>query len=96
VLLMAYTREDCRELSRINRDELIHLGLADDTRWVQLAAGARASAGDLIVARENDHRLVTDPGHSSWRRSRCCTRRQSSPRPASQMVMRSGRSLQWR
>jgi hypothetical protein len=31
---------------------------------VPLAAGAWASAGDLIVARENDHRLVTDPGHT--------------------------------
>jgi AAA domain/TrwC relaxase len=64
VLLMAYTREDCRELSRIIRDDLIHLGLVDNGRSVPLAAGARASAGDLIVARENDHRLVTDPGHT--------------------------------
>jgi AAA domain/TrwC relaxase len=64
MLLMAYTREDCRELSRIIRDDLIHLGLVDDGRSVQLTAGARASAGDLIVARENDHRLVTHPGHT--------------------------------
>ena len=63
VLLMAYTREDCRELSRIIRDDLIHLGLVDNGRSVPLAADAWASAGDLIVARENDHRLVTDPGH---------------------------------
>jgi len=63
VLLMAYTREDCHELSRIIRDDLIHLGLVDNGRSVPLAAKARASAGDLIVARENDHRLVTDPGH---------------------------------
>jgi hypothetical protein len=28
------------------------------------AGGAWASAGDLIVARENDHQLVTDPGHT--------------------------------
>ena len=64
VLLMAYTREDCRELSRIIRDDLIHLGLVDNGRSVPLAAGAWASAGDLIVARENDHRLVTDAGHA--------------------------------
>ena len=64
VLLMAYTREDCRQLSRIIRDDLIHLCLVDNGRSVPLAAGARASAGDLIVARENDHRLVTDPGHT--------------------------------
>jgi hypothetical protein len=64
VLLMAYTREDCRELSRIIRDDLIHLGLVDSGRSVSLAGGTRASAGDLIVARENDHRLVTDPVHT--------------------------------
>jgi len=64
VLLMAYTREDCRELSRIIRDDLIHLGLIDSDRSAPLAAGARASAGDLIVARENDHQFVTDPGHT--------------------------------
>jgi AAA domain-containing protein len=64
VLLMAYTREDCQELSRTIRDDLIHLGLVDRGRSVPLAAGARASAGDLIVARENDHQLVTDPGHT--------------------------------
>jgi hypothetical protein len=61
---MAYTREDCRELSRIIRDDLIHLGLVDSDRSAPLAAGARASAGDLIVARENDHQLFTDPGHT--------------------------------
>jgi hypothetical protein len=64
VLLMAYTREDCRELSRIIRDDLIHLGLVDSGPAVPLVGGARASAGDLIVARENDHNLVTDPGHT--------------------------------
>ena len=64
VLLMVYAREDCRELSRIIRDDLVHLGLVDGGRSVSLAAGARASAGDLIVARENDHDLVTDPGHT--------------------------------
>ena len=64
VLLMAYTLEDCRDLSRIIRDDLIHLGLVDDGRSVPLAAEARASAGDLIVARENDHQLVTEPGHT--------------------------------
>ena len=63
VLLMAYTRENCRELSRIIRDDLIHLGLVDSGRSVRLADGAQASAGDLIVARKNDHRLRTDPGH---------------------------------
>jgi AAA domain len=64
VLLMAYTREDCRELSRIIRDDLIHLGLVDRDRLTPLAAGAWASAGDLMVARENDHQFVTDPGRA--------------------------------
>jgi hypothetical protein len=63
-LLMAYSREDCRELSRLIRDDLIHLGLVDDGPSLRLAYGARASAGDLIVCRRNDTRVVTDPGHT--------------------------------
>lgn len=63
VLLMAYTREDCRTLSRIIRDDLIHLGLVDSGHAVQLAEGVRASAGDVIVARKNDHKMETDSGH---------------------------------
>ncbi len=62
---MAWRREDCRELSRQIRDDLIHLGLVDGARPVRLAEGASASAGDLIVARENDHDMVTDEtGHT--------------------------------
>jgi hypothetical protein len=64
-LIMAWRREDCRELSRQIRDDLLHLGLVDGTRPVRIAEGACASAGDLIVARENDHDLVTDEtGHT--------------------------------
>jgi len=63
-LLMAHSREDCRELSRLIRDDLIHLGLVDDGPSVRLAYGARASAGDLIVCRRNDSKTVTDPGHT--------------------------------
>jgi conjugative relaxase-like TrwC/TraI family protein len=59
-LLMAYTREDCRELSRQIRDDLVHLGLVDGSTEVRLSHGARASVGDLIVARKNDHVLITD------------------------------------
>ena len=47
---MAYDREDYRELCRMIRDDLIHLGLVDNDRAAPLAAGERASAGDLIVA----------------------------------------------
>ncbi len=63
VLLMAHDRRDCRELSRLIRDDLIHLGLVDDGPSVQLSEGARASAGDVIVCRDNDSRVETDPGH---------------------------------
>jgi len=63
-LLMAHTRDDCRELSRMIRDDLVHLGLVDNGPSVRLSEGARASAGDLVVCRKNDSRLVTDPGHA--------------------------------
>jgi len=63
-LLMAHERADCRELSRIIRDDLIHLGLVDPGPSVQLSDGERASAGDVIVCRENDARVETDPGHT--------------------------------
>jgi AAA domain/TrwC relaxase len=63
MLLMAYTREDCRELSRMIRDDLIHLGLVDGGRAATIAEGVQASAGDMIVARENDHNVTTDDGH---------------------------------
>jgi len=62
-LLMAYTREDCRELSRVIREDLVHLGLVDGGRSVKLSNGARASVGDMIVARENDQELITDGDH---------------------------------
>jgi AAA domain/TrwC relaxase len=64
MLLMAYTREDCRNLSRTIRDDLIHLGLVDGGRAADIAEGAKASAGDVIVARKNDHNVTTDPGHT--------------------------------
>jgi hypothetical protein len=56
-LLMVFDRARCRETSRRIRDDLIHLGLVDGGRDVGLADGARSSAGDLIICRENDHRL---------------------------------------
>src|SRR5260370_28762672 len=61
-LLMAYQRADCRELSRMIRDDLIHLGHVDNGPSVQISDGERASAGDVIVCRENDARVQTDPG----------------------------------
>ncbi len=62
-LLMAYGRDDCRELSRMIRDDLIHLGLVDGGSSVQISEGERASAGDVVVCRENDSRVETEPGH---------------------------------
>jgi hypothetical protein len=57
VELIAWERERCREMSRRIRDDLQHLGLVDRGREVQIADGARASRGDMIIARANDHRI---------------------------------------
>ena len=57
VLLIARAHETCRELSRRVRDDLIHLGRVDGSREAGLANGARAGAGDVIIARRNDHGL---------------------------------------
>ena len=57
VLLMATDWARCRELSARIRDDLIHLGLVDGRRIVQIAGGAKASAGDLIICRRNDHQV---------------------------------------
>ena len=66
VLLMIRDNERRRELSRRIREDLIHLGLVDGTGpAVALAEGARASAGDLIICRRNDHRLEAgEPGRT--------------------------------
>jgi hypothetical protein len=55
VLLMAADWARCRELSARIRDDLTHLGLVDDGRTVPIADGAKASVGDLIICRRNDH-----------------------------------------
>jgi hypothetical protein len=47
----------CRELSARIRDDLIHLGLVDVGRTIQIAEGAEASVGDLIICRRNDHHV---------------------------------------
>ncbi len=56
-LLIAASHESCAELSRRVRDDLVHLGLVDGSREVELSRGARAGAGDIIIARKNDHQL---------------------------------------
>ena len=63
VLLTAADWARCRELSRRIRGDLIHLGLVDGGQAVQIAEGAQASAGDLIICRENDHDIKAgEPG----------------------------------
>jgi AAA domain len=54
-LLMAADHAHRRELSRRIRDDLVHLGVVDSGPGVQIADGATASTGDLIVCTRNDH-----------------------------------------
>src|ERR1022692_3512157 len=56
-LLMIHDHERCREASRRIREDLIHLGVVASGREIELAGGERASAGDLVICRQNDHRL---------------------------------------
>ena len=65
VLLMAADWARCRELSARIRDDLIHLGLVDSGRTIQIADGAEASVGDLIICRRNDHAIEAgEPGRA--------------------------------
>ena len=65
VLLMIGDRERCREASRRIRDDLVHLGIVAAGPEVELAGGARASVGDLIICRRNDHRVEAgEPGRT--------------------------------
>jgi hypothetical protein len=65
VLLMTADWARCRELSARIRDDLIHLGLVDAGRTIRIADGAKASAGDLIICRANDHHLEAgEPGRA--------------------------------
>jgi hypothetical protein len=57
VILTAQNWERCRELSRQIRNDLKHLGLVDKGRCARLTDEQEASAGDLIIARKNDHDL---------------------------------------
>lgn len=53
--LIAASWDRCRELSRRVRDDLKHLGLVEDGPAVDLAEGAHATVGDLVVCRTVDH-----------------------------------------
>jgi hypothetical protein len=63
VILTAADWNRCRELSQRVRDDLIHLGHVDNSRTVRIAEGAEASVGDLVICRDNDHRIqASEPG----------------------------------
>jgi hypothetical protein len=65
VLLMAADWARCRELSIRIREDLIHLGLVDRGRTVQIAEHTQASVGDLIICRDNDHTVQAgEPGRA--------------------------------
>jgi hypothetical protein len=65
VILTAADWARCRELSMRVRDDLIHLGHVDATRTVQVAEGAEASVGDLVICRENNHKVEAgEPGRA--------------------------------
>jgi TrwC relaxase/AAA domain len=65
VVLAAADWARCRELSARIREDLIHLGLVDDGPSVPIAEGARASVGDLVICRDNDHGIEAgEPGRS--------------------------------
>ena len=66
VLLMAQSHDTCRELSQRIREDLQHLGVVSDGPSAALRDGARASAGDLIITRKNDHGLGVANG-DTWR-----------------------------
>jgi AAA domain/TrwC relaxase len=57
VELVVWQREVGREIGRRVRDDLMHLGLVERGREVPLAEGARASRGDVILARKPDYEL---------------------------------------
>ncbi len=64
-LLIAADHALRRELSRRVRENLIRLGLVDDTRTAAIAGGAAAGRGDLIMCTANDHRLEAgEPGRT--------------------------------
>jgi hypothetical protein len=64
-LLIAADHALRRELSRRVRENLIRLGLVDDSRTAVIAGGAAAGRGDLIMCTANDHRIEAgEPGRT--------------------------------
>jgi hypothetical protein len=64
-LLIAADHALRRELSRRVRENLIRLGLVDDTQTVPIADGQAAGRGDLIMCTRNNHRIEAgEPGRT--------------------------------
>jgi hypothetical protein len=61
-LLMAASRDTCREVGRRIREDLIHHGYIDQGAEVNLRDGQVASRGDLIICRENSKALAGERG----------------------------------
>jgi hypothetical protein len=57
VVLTAYERRECADLSRRIRGYLLDWGQLQPGKTADLREGARAYAGDLIIARQNDNQL---------------------------------------
>lgn len=65
VILTAYERRECTDLSRRIQGYLLDWGQLQPGTTTALRDDARAYAGDLIVARENDNRLEAgEPGRT--------------------------------
>ena len=63
---MAQSNDHAREMSARIRDDLQHLGLVERGAEASLREGGKASVGDLIVTRQNDHKLGIANGNA-WR-----------------------------
>jgi conjugative relaxase-like TrwC/TraI family protein len=61
-LLMAASRDTCREVGRRIRVDLIHHGHVEQGPEVALRDGQVASRGDLIICRQNSKTLAGEPG----------------------------------
>ncbi|MHB1431706.1 MAG: ATP-dependent DNA helicase, partial [Streptosporangiaceae bacterium] len=65
VALTAFGHRECADLSRRVQDYLLAWDQLEPGATVALREDARAYAGDLIIARQNDNHLVAgDPGHT--------------------------------
>jgi conjugative relaxase-like TrwC/TraI family protein len=64
-LLMTADHALRRELSRRIRDDLIQLGIVQNTSTVRIADGTQAGPGDLIICTHNDHGVEAgEPGRT--------------------------------